>query len=155
MVVVINIHKKLFLISIFIILIGCQLRDPVKNHGILFLENRAKQLEISKNNKNDVIRLIGNPHTVSIDTSDNWIYIERTLTKGSFHKLGQNVLKTNNVLILNFDKYGILKEKTFLDKEKINRLKFSKKITENNLAKKSFVASFLSSVRTKMYRGKK
>ena len=151
MVVVINIHKKLFLISIFIILIGCQLRDPVKNHGILFLENRAKQLEISKNNKNDVIRLIGNPHTVSIDTSDNWIYIERTLTKGSFHKLGQNVLKTNNVLILNFDKYGILKNKKFLTKEDKNKVVFSKKKTEDQLTKKSFVEKVLSSVKEKMY----
>ena len=41
----------------------------------------------------------------------DWIYIERVLTKGEFHKLGQNVLKENNVLVLTFDKYGILKIK--------------------------------------------
>ena len=35
----------------------------------------------------------------------------RVLSKGEYHKLGQNVLKTNNVLVLNFDKYGILKNK--------------------------------------------
>ena len=67
----------------------------------------------------------------------------------------QNVIKTNNILVLTFDKYGILKEKNFLNKEDINKLKFSKKITENNLSKKSFVQNFLQSVRAKMYQNRK
>ena len=148
-------HKNITLIPLFITLVCCQLKEPVKNHGILFLENRSNQLKISQSNKNDVIKLIGNPHTISINNNNDWIYIERTLTKGSFHRLGQNVLKTNNVLVLNFDKYGILKNKVFLDKNEINKLNFSKKITENNLSKKSFVQSFLGSIKTKMYSNRK
>ena len=73
------------------------------------------------------------------------------LTKGELLKLGLNVLKTNNVLVLTFDKYGVLIEKNFLSKKDINKVKFSKKITENDLSKKSFVQSFLSSVKSKMY----
>ena len=42
-----------------------------------------------------------------------WIYIERIFTKGKYHKLGQNILKENNVLVLTFDKYGVLKKKIF------------------------------------------
>ena len=148
-------HKNITLMILFITLVCCQLKEPVKNHGILFLENRSNQLKISQSNKNDVIKLIGNPHTISFNNNNDWIYIERTLTKGSFHKLGQNVLKTNNVLVLNFDKYGILKNKVFLDKNEINKLNFSKKITENNLSKKSFVQSFLGSIKTKMYSNRK
>ena len=148
-------HKNITLTLLFITLVCCQLKEPVKNHGILFLENRSNQLKISQSNKNDVIKLIGNPHTISFNNNNDWIYIERTLTKGSFHKLGQNVLKTNNVLVLNFDKYGILKNKVFLDKNEINKLNFSKKITENNLSKKSFVQSFLGSIKTKMYSNRK
>ena len=148
-------YKNITLIPLFITLVCCQLKEPVKNHGILFLENRSNQLKINQSNKNDVIKLIGNPHTISINNNNDWIYIERTLTKGSFHKLGQNVLKTNNVLVLNFDKYGILKNKVFLDKNEINKLNFSKKITENNLSKKSFVQSFLGSIKTKMYSNRK
>jgi outer membrane protein assembly factor BamE (lipoprotein component of BamABCDE complex) len=106
---------------------------------------------VNKHNKNDVLKLVGSPHTKSIGNNNEWIYIERTLSKGEFHKLGQNILKTNNVLVLSFDKYGILKNKKFLNKEDINQLKFSKKITKNNLAKTSFVESFLNSIRTKMY----
>ena len=98
-------------------MINCQLQEPTKNHGILFLENRSKQLKVKVNNKNDVLKLIGNPHTKSISNEDSWIYIERVLTKGEYHKLGQNILKSNNVLVLSFNKYGILEKKTFLDKK--------------------------------------
>ena len=119
------------------------------------MENRSNQLIVNKNNKNDVIKLIGFPHIKSINNDSEWIYIERILTKGEFHKLGQNILKANNVLVLSFDKYGILKQKNLLDKDDINNLKFSKKITKNNLAKTSFVESFLSSIRSKMYSNRK
>ncbi len=136
-------------------MLNCQLQEPVKNHGILFLENRSNQLKVNSNNKNDVLKLIGNPHTKSVSNEDSWIYIERVLTKGAYHKLGQNIVKTNNILILTFDKYGILRKKDFLDKNNINKLKFSEKITENNLSKKSFVQSLLQSVKTKMYQNRK
>ncbi len=147
-------HKFLFPILLLFILIGCKLQEPYKNHGILFLENRSNKLKLNYDNKNTVEKLIGSPHTKSIGDQDDWIYIERVLTKGSFHKLGQNVVKTNNVLVLTFDKYGVLVQKNFLDKKKLNDIAFSKDITENNLSKKSFIQSFLASVKSKMYKGR-
>ena len=104
-----------------------------------------------KSNKNDVIKIIGQPHSKSISSDDEWIYIERILTRGEFHKLGQNVLKANNVLVIKFDKYGVIKEKKLYDINDKEKIKFSKKITENELTEKSFIEKFLSSVRTKMY----
>ena len=145
------IKNNIIFYIIFFILVGCQLQEPTNKHGILYLENRANQLAINKQNKNDVIRLLGVPHTKSIDDNNQWIYIERVLTKGDFHKLGQNVIKSNNVLVLKFDKYGILKLKKFYDKNDINKMTFSDKKTENNLSKDSFVQSFLSSIKSKMY----
>ena len=130
---------------------GCQLKDPDKNHGILFLENRSKTLVVNKTNKNDIISILGQPHSKSHENDDIWIYLERTLSKGKYHKLGQHVLKTNNVLVLYFDKYGILEEKKIYTKNNINEVRFSEKKTENQLSKKSFVESFLSSLREKMY----
>ena len=146
-------YHNLFSI-IFFILFCCQLQEPTKTHGILFLENRSNQLTINKHNKNDVIKLVGLPHTKSIKSTNDWIYIERILTKGSFHKLGQNVLKTNNILVLSFDKYGILNQKKFLSQDDLNKMSFSKDITENDLARKSFVEKFLSSIKSKMYSNK-
>ena len=45
--------------------------------------------------------------------------------------------------------------KEFLKKDDINKIKFSKKITENDLSKKSFVQSFLQSIKQKMYGNRK
>ena len=143
-------HNTLLLI-LFFILIGCKLQEPTKSHGILFLENRSNQLVVKKDNKNDVIKLFGSPHSKSFNNDDEWIYIERILTKGSFHKLGQNVIKSNNVLVLSFNKYGIINRKKFLDQSDLNKLSFSKDITDNDLSKRSFVESFLSSIKSKMY----
>ena len=144
-------HLKRFIFLFFIILIGCQLQEPYNNHGIVFLENRADKLILNKSNKNDVLRIIGQPHSRSVDNKNEWFYIERTLTKGEYHKLGQSILKTNNILVLNFDKYGILTKKNLLNKSNKNKIIFSEKETENELTQKSFIERFLSSIRSKMY----
>jgi|TARA_B100001059_G_scaffold236490_1_gene287279 outer membrane protein assembly factor BamE (lipoprotein component of BamABCDE complex) len=148
-------HTNFYLLPIFIILIACQLQEPTKVHGIIFLENRAKKLTIDQSNKNDVIQIIGQPHAKSIANENEWIYIERVFTKGNYHKLGRNVLKSNNVLVLNFDRYGILKQKLLIDKENKNKVKFSKSITENEITQKSAVEKFLSSIKEKMYSNRK
>ncbi len=147
-------HIKIIVLFIFLILLGCQLQEPAKNHGILFLDNRSEKLTIKKSNKNDVIKLLGQPHAKNFDEDDTWIYIERTLSKGKYHKLGRHELKTNNTLILYFDKYGVLKTKDFYDKDDLNKIKFSEKTTENDLSQRSFVETFLQSVKKKMYGSK-
>ena len=109
-------HKNILLSLFFlIILIACQFQEPNKNHGILFLENRSQKMIVNKSNKNDAIKIIGHPHTKSFTNNDEWIYIERVLTGGEYHKLGQKVLKDSNVLILTFNKYGILNKKIVLN----------------------------------------
>ena len=147
-----TLYYNILLISFFFLFSNCQINK--KNHGILFLENRYNQLVVNKTNSNDVLRIVGTPHTKSITDQDTWIYIERILSKGKFHKLGQNIVKENNVMILTFNKYGLLKDKNLLNKDKIADISFTKEITENNLREKSFIEEFLQSIRTKMYRGK-
>ena len=139
----------------FIILSGCKLQEPLKTHGIVYLENRANKLIINKSNKNDVIKIFGQPQIKNSDNVDTWIYLERILTKGKYHKLGKHIVKQNNILILDFNKYGILKNKKLLNKEDINQIKFSKKNTENELSQKNFIRSFLESIRQKMYSNRK
>ena len=70
-------HLKKFIFLFFIILIGCQLQEPYNNHGIVFLENRADKLILNKSNKNDVLRIIGQPHSRSVDNENEWFYIEK------------------------------------------------------------------------------
>ena len=147
-------HLKKILLFSFIILISCKLQEQSNNHGIIFLENRANKLIVNKTNKNDVLKIIGEPHTKSIENDNKWIYVERVLTKGEYYKLGKNILKSNNILILTFDKFGILTNKHLLDKNDLKDIKFSESKTENRITQKSFVEKLLQSLKGKMYGNK-
>lgn len=147
-------HKNYYLLPFFIILIACQFQEPLKTHGIIYLENRSQKVIVNKSNKNDIIRIFGQPQATSQNEEDTWIYFERILTKGKYHKLGRHVVKENNVLVLEFNKFGIIKSKKLYTKEDINKIAFLEKKTENKLSQKSFVESFLQSVRQKMYKNR-
>ena len=71
----------------------------VNHHGVHFLETKQKKIFISKSNKNDVRAILGPASTIDKFDQNTWIYIERILSKGKFHKLGQNVIKENNTLL--------------------------------------------------------
>ena len=148
-------HNYILYLLAFIILISCKLQEPLKTHGIIFLENRSQKLVLNQSNKNDVISIMGRPHIKEDEINQSWIYLERILSKGKYHKLGRHILKENNILVLNFDKYGVLKNKKFLKKEDLKKLEFSEKITENELTQKSFVQKFLQSIKQKMYSNQK
>lgn len=138
----------LFIIIFFII--NCQRNEVINTHGISYLEKREKLLILNKSNKNDTIKIFGQPATKGMTNNNVWIYIERTKTRGKLLKLGRDYLKKNNVLVLEFSKYGILAKKDFYNKENMKKLKFTKKITENEIRKENFIRSFLSSIRQKM-----
>jgi len=131
-------------------LLDCQRNKVIKSHGIIFLEKRESLLKTSVTNKNDVLDILGQPHIRSMKDKNTWLYIERTKTRGSMHRLGQNILLNNNVLVVKFNKYGILEEKIFYDKNKMNDHKFKKEVTDNVVKRGSFLESFLSSIRRKM-----
>jgi len=139
-----------FLLASLIFIIGCQRNEVLKTHGIAYLEKREKLIVVEKSNKNDAINVLGQPATKGMTDDNLWIYIERTKTRGKLLKLGRNYLKKNNVLILEFDKYGVLSKKEFYDKENMNEINFTKAITKNYVKKENFIYSFLSSVRSKM-----
>ena len=148
-------YHIIYAISFLIILNACQLQETIKTHGIIYLENRSKALEVNKSNKNDVINLMGQPHIKSYENEDIWIYVERILSKGKIHTLGKNILSENNALSLQFNKYGILVKKKFIKKEEMKKISFSKKNTENEISQKSFIRNFLESIRQKMYENKR
>jgi outer membrane protein assembly factor BamE (lipoprotein component of BamABCDE complex) len=145
-------HYKLFYIIFFsLFLYNCQLNKPSKTHGINFLDNRGKILLVGTTNKNDIIKLIGSPHTTSVKEKNTWIYFERTITRGKIVTLGKNVLKKNNILELKFDKYGILSSKKMYSKLDMNKVKYTAKKTNNTITQQSFINKFLSSIKQKMY----
>ena len=143
------------LVIILFIITGCQRKEVTKTHGIAYLEEREKLIVINKSNKNDTVNVLGQPSTKGMTNDNLWIYIERTITRRSLFELGKNYLKKNNVLVLEFNNYGILVKKEFYNKKNMKKLSFAKNITENEIRKENFVQGFLSSVRQKMEQRKK
>ena len=142
--------KILVIIILTFFLSNCQNNKVVKSHGIIFLEKRELLIKENISNKNDVIDILGEPHVKSIKDENTWFYIERTKTRAGPHTLGRDVFLNNNVLVVKFNKYGIIEEKLFYDKNKMKKHKFAKEVTENTITRGTFLESFLSSLRNKM-----
>ena len=144
-------NKNIYLLGFFLLFIfGCQQKEVIKTHGVAYLKKREKLIIVNETNKNDTVSILGQPSTKGMVDDNLWIYIERTRTRGKLLKLGRNYLLKNNVLVLEFDKYGILQRKEFYNKKEMNEIKFAKNKTDNELRKENFIYSFLSSVRQKM-----
>jgi outer membrane protein assembly factor BamE (lipoprotein component of BamABCDE complex) len=141
---------KIVIIVILLLLSNCQRNPVINTHGVAFLDKKQKNLIIDKTNKNDVKKFLGHPSTVATFDNSIWIYIERTITRGKLLKFGQNITYKNNVLALEFNEYGILTKKDFYNKSQINKINFIKDTTETITREKSFVYSFLSSLRQKI-----
>ena len=120
------------------------------HHGVHNLEKKQVKLELNTTNKNDIIKLIGPPSTKSTFDNDVFIYIERKTSSSRLTRLGKKKLLVNNVLVLEIDENGILKNKTFYNKEDMKKIKFDENITSVNYSKRSFIYNFLSSLRQKI-----
>ena len=147
--------NKIFIIFLFLFISNCTLNKVIKHHGVHFLEKKANALELNITNKNDILKILGPPSTVSTFDNDVWIYIERKNTKSSLIKLGKRKTVVNNVLILEISSNGLLVKKDFLDINDMKDITFAKDITENDIKKENFIYSFLSSIRQKMESKKK
>ena len=142
-------NKTLYIIYLFLILSSCSLKPVDNYHGVSFLEKKQKKLFVNNTNKNDIITILGAPSTKSILENDVWIYIENRKSKSSLLKLGKNIVIANNVLVLEINKKGILKDKKFYNIDDLNKINFSNKSTKMN-EKDSFVYGVMSSLRKKV-----
>ena len=65
-----------------------------------------KKIQVNSSNKNDIVKIFGEPSTKSTFDNDVWIYIERKIT--NTHFFGKRELIINNVLVLEIDDLGLL-----------------------------------------------
>ncbi len=114
------------------------------------LEKKSEKIILNQTNKNDIIKLLGPPSTYSLGDIDTLIYIERSTSSSKLTKLGGKKLLTNNVLVVEINNRGLAINKSFLDKEDMNKINFSKKITQKEYSDNDFVYNFLSSIRKKV-----
>ena len=119
-------------------------------HGSKQLEKKFKIIEVNLSNKNDVVKLIGPPSSVSDFNKNKWFYIERLKTNQSLIKLGNQKIEKNNVLIVEMDKFGIVREKKLLDLEKMNDVKYLKTTTAKDFENENILYNIFSSLREKI-----
>jgi outer membrane protein assembly factor BamE (lipoprotein component of BamABCDE complex) len=142
--------NKLYIFFALLILANCSIKPVVKHHGVPNLNNKQNSLLVNETNKNDIIKILGNPSTTSKFDNDVWIYIERKQTQSRLKNMGKMKIYENNVLVLEIDNYGILKKKDFYNKDDMNNLKITKNETGKNYIKNNFVYNFFSSLRQKI-----
>ena len=142
--------KILYIIFLSLIVSNCSFKKVVKHHGVPFLEKKQKLLVVNTANKNDILKILGNPSTTSKFDNDVWIYIERKQTQSKLKNLGRMKIYKNDVLVLEVDDYGILKKKEFFNKDDMQNIKVVEATTEAGFKRNSFVYDFMSSMRQKI-----
>jgi outer membrane protein assembly factor BamE (lipoprotein component of BamABCDE complex) len=143
-------NKILYIFLILITVTNCTPKKVVKHHGVPFLEKKQNSLVLNESNKNDVIKILGNPSTKSFFDDNIWIYIERKQTQSELKNLGKMEIYKNDVLVVEFDDFGILKNKKLNDINKMENIMIAKETTENVNKNKSFLYDFMSSMRQKI-----
>ena len=141
---------KILLIILTLFLTNCKLNKIVNHHGIHNLELKSTKLTVNQTNINDIKRILGPPSSKSYFDNDIIIYLERKTSNSKLLKLGKRKLLTNNVLLLEIDNKGILIKKDFLDKEDLNKLKISQKVTGIKTQKESLIKQALSNILNKI-----
>ena len=143
-------YKILYIIILLFIASSCSFKPVVKHHGVPFLNEKQSKLVVNKSNKNDIRKILGNPSTKSKFDDDVWIYIERKQTQSKIKNLGKMKIFKNDVLVLDIDKYGILKKKEFYNKDDMEKIKIVEATTEAGFKRNSFIYDFMSSMRQKI-----
>tara|TARA_B100001057_G_C22660663_1_gene875817 strand:- start:90 stop:551 length:462 start_codon:yes stop_codon:yes gene_type:complete len=141
--------KKILILS-FLLLASCSFNKIVQHHGVHNLEKKQTELKINYTNKNEIIKLLGPPSTKNKFDNDLFFYIERKTTGAKISNLGKKDLIKNDVLLLEINDKGILVSKKFYNKNDMNKIDFDENTTGVNYDKRSFISSFLSSVRQKI-----
>ena len=141
---------KYLYIIILLFVINCSGNKVSNHHGSKLLYSKYDKIQINVTNKNDLIKIIGPPSSISTFDKNKWFYIERVKTNLSIFKLGKQKIKTNNILILEINQYGILENKSIINIDEMNNVKFVKTTTTKDFEDKNLLYDVFSSLREKI-----
>ena len=141
---------KLTTFIVFIFIVNCSGNKVSNYHGSKALDAKFHEIKINNTNKNDLLKIFGQPSTKSDFNENKWFYFERIKTNQSLFKLGKQKIKKNNILIVEFNQKGILKEKKLLNLNDMNDVKFIKKTTEKEFSKNNIMYDVFSTLREKI-----
>jgi len=140
---------KILLIFIFLFILNCSENRLSNTHGLMSLQAKFDKIRINKTNKNDILKIIGPPSSVSNFDQNKWFYIETKKTNQSLFKLGIQKIKKNDILIVQFNNKGILDEKKILNLNDMNDIKYVKRTTKKDYKQNNTLYKIFSSLREK------
>ena len=141
---------KIINILIFIFIINCTGNKVSNYHGVKKLEIKYSQIIVNKSNRNDILKIIGPPSSISDFNENKWFYIERLKSNQSLLKLGTQKIKINNILLVELNNKGILIDKKLFNIENMNDLKYLEDTTTKDFKNNNFMFNLLSSLREKI-----
>tara|TARA_B100000989_G_C19183904_1_gene320738 strand:- start:9 stop:473 length:465 start_codon:yes stop_codon:yes gene_type:complete len=141
---------KLLYILLFIFIINCSGNKVSNYHGIKQLESKFDKIKVDSSNKNDLLKIIGPPSSISDFNKNKWFYIERLKTNQSIVKLGTQKIKKNNVLIVELDNKGILKSKKLLNLNDMKDIRYIEEVTQKEFKNENLFYNIFSSFREKI-----
>ena len=141
---------KLLIFITFIFIINCSGNKVSNYHGSKLLESKYSKIQVNITNKNDLIDLIGQPSTKSDFNKNIWFYFERLKSNQSLLKLGTQKIEKNNVLVVELNEKGLIKNKKLYNLENMNDLKFLKDVTNKEFKNKNLFYGVLTSLREKI-----
>tara|TARA_B100001248_G_C27313902_1_gene423387 strand:- start:563 stop:1012 length:450 start_codon:yes stop_codon:yes gene_type:complete len=141
---------KYLIALIFIFILNCSGNKVSNYHGNKLLSSKYDIIEVNVTNKNDLIKIIGPPSTISDFNENLWFYFERLKTNQSLVKLGAQKIKKNNILIVELNNKGILKSKRILDLDDMNDIEYIKTVTTKEFKNDNFIYGIFSSLREKI-----
>ena len=142
--------KILYIILLSLIVVNCSTEKVLKQHGTPSLLVKSKKLLINNSNKNDIIKLLGSPSTISKFDKNTLIYIEQKKTASTLKNLGKMKIYQNDVLVLKINNYGILEKKELFNKEDMKNIQVSTDVTGKKFKKNTFIYNLMSSMRQKI-----
>ena len=142
--------KTIISILILLFITNCTGNKVSNYHGVKNLEDKFNKILLDKTNKNDLIKLIGPPSTISDFNDKKWIYIERLKTNQAFYKLGAQKMKKNNILIVELNENGILIDKKLLNLNDMNDIKYLETTTQKEFKKDNLLYNVFTSLREKI-----
>ena len=141
---------KFVLTLILLFIINCTGNKVTNYHGTKLLQSKYERINVNITNKNDLLKIIGPPSSISDFDKNTWFYFERLKTNQSLIKLGTQKIKKNNVLIVKLNENGILKSKQILDLNNMNDFKYLKDTTEKEFKNSDIMYNIFSSLREKI-----
>ena len=141
---------KFIIIIIFLFIVNCSGNKVSNFHGSKQLETKYNIIKVNVTNKNDLLGLIGQPSSISDFNNNKWFYIERLKTNQSLIKLGNQKIEKNNVLVVELDNFGIVRDKKLLDIKNMNDVRYLSTTTEKDFKNENILYDIFSSLREKI-----